>query len=140
MQITVKQQQMLNRVCELARKEIETGPQPLFGSDVVPQWDDATLVHHAFQVAVMEMQEELIRSDPAKVRELKEREENATEAWAAHDEEANRRGAEFYNFGWYAGYDNDKSHWFTITSKTSRGRFSTSRHAKTDKVRHAWHD
>ena len=138
MQITVKQQHMLSRVYELARKEIETASeQPLLGSDTVPQWEDANLVAHAVHVAVMEMQEELILSDPNKVRELKEREENATEAWAAHEEEADRRGVEFYNFGWAAG---DEGDWFGIMSKTSRGKFWTGRHVKTGEVRHGWHD
>ena len=123
--ITDKQQQMMNRVYELARKEIET-PSPF-------QWDDANLVEHAFQVAVSEMQEELILSDPL---ELKAREENATKAWDAHEEEANRRGVEFYNFGWA---DDSQGDWFTIASKTSRGKFWTSRHAKTGEVELFWH-
>jgi hypothetical protein len=59
MQITFKQQQMLNRVYELARKEIETASdRPLLGSDSVPQWEDANLVAHAVHVAVMTMQED----------------------------------------------------------------------------------
>jgi hypothetical protein len=138
MKITDKQQRMLSRVYELAHNEIETASeQPLPGSDNPPQWDDANLVEHVFHVAVMEMQQELILSDPAKVRELKQREENAMEARAAHEEEASRLGAEFGNFGWSSG---DYGDWFVITSKTSRGRFSTSRHAKTGEVEHFWHD
>ena len=139
MQITVKQQHMLSRVYELARKEIETASeQPLPGSDNPPQWgDDANLVEQAFHVGVVEMQQELILSDPAKVRELKEREGNATKAWEAHEEEANRRGVEFYNFGWSSG---DQGNWFGIMSKTSRGKFWTGRHVKTGEVRHDWQD
>jgi hypothetical protein len=133
--ITDKQQQMMNRVYELARKEIET-PTPLPGIRA-PQWNDANLVAHAFQVAVSEMQQELILSDPAKVQELKEREENATEAWDAHEEEAKRLGVEFYNCGWSSG---DCGDWFVIASKTSHGRYSTSRHAKTGEIEHVWHD
>jgi len=62
---------------------------------------------------------------------------NDVKAVEAHEEEANRLGAEFYNFGWA---DDIKGEWFTITSKTSRGRFSTSRHAETGEVEHVWHD
>jgi len=124
--ITDKQQQMMNRVYELARKEIET-PSPF-------QWDDANLVEHAFQVAVSEMQEELILSDPL---ELKAREENATKAWDAHEEEANRLGVEFYNRGWSSG---DWGDWFEIVSKTPRGRLWTGRHVKTGKIEHVWPD
>jgi len=70
MQITVKQQQMLNRVYELAREWIETASeQPLPGSDNPPQWgDDANLVEQAFHVGVMEMQQELILSECQAVR------------------------------------------------------------------------
>ena len=57
--------------------------------------------------------------------------------WDEHEAEANRRGAEFYNFGWSTG---DYGDWFGITSKTSRGRFSTSRHAETGEVEHFWHN
>jgi hypothetical protein len=62
---------------------------------------------------------------------------NVVKAWDAHEEEANRLGAEFGNFGWSSG---DYGDWFVITSKTSRGRFSTSSHAKTGEVKHFWHD
>ena len=133
MKITEKQRQMLSCVCELACKKLETGPND------APQYDDATLLEYAFEEAVLEMQKELIHSDPNKVRELKEKENNATKACDAHEEEAKKRGAEFYNFGWFTGYENDKSDWFTITSKTSHGKFSTSREVKTGKVGHAWH-
>ena len=136
--ITDKQQQMMNRVYELARKEIETStPLPFTRPDNAPQWDDANLVEHAFHVAVSEMRKELILSDPAKVQELKEREDNAARTWDAHEEEAKRLGVDFYNCGWSSG---DYSDWFCIASKTSRGRFSTSRHAKTGEVEHFWHD
>jgi hypothetical protein len=139
MKITVKQQQMLDRVYELARKEIETATeQPLPGFEKPPQWDDANLVEHVFHVAVSNMRDELILSDPDKVRELKEKEDNATKACDAHEEEAEKRGAEFYNFGWSTGgFETD---WFTIMSKTSHGKFWTSRHAKTGEVTHGWHD
>ena len=94
--ITDKQQQMMNRVYELARKEIETPtPLPFTRPDNAPQWDDANLVEHAFHVAVSEMRKELILSDPAKVQELKEREDNAAKAWHTHEEEAKRLGVDF---------------------------------------------
>ena len=63
--------------------------------------------------------------------------QNDPKVWEAHEEEANRLGAEFGNFGWSSGHYGD---WFVITSKTSLGRFSTSRHAKTGEVEHFWHD
>jgi hypothetical protein len=134
MEITAKQQKMLDRVYELARKEIETSDQRLNGA---PQWDDADLVEHAFAVALTKMQDELMFSHSDKARELKEMEENATKAWAAHEEEANRAGAEFYNLGWSSG---DAGDWFGITSKTSLGRFWTGRHGKTGEVKHTWLD
>ena len=134
MKITEKQQQILSRVCKLTCNKLQTRP------DDAPEYDDATLVECAIEEAVLEMQEELILSDPSKLLELKEHEDNAMKAWDAHEEEAKRREAEFYNFGQYTGYGNDKSHWFTIMSKTSRGKLSTSRELKTGKVRHAWHD
>ena len=62
---------------------------------------------------------------------------NVAKAWDAHEEEAKRLGVDFYNCGWSSG---DYSDWFCIASKTSRGRFSTSRHAKTGEVEHFWHD
>ena len=62
---------------------------------------------------------------------------NVLKALDAHEKEANRLGAEFYNFGWSSG---DYGDWFVIASKTSRGRFSTSRHAETGEVEHLWHD
>jgi hypothetical protein len=62
---------------------------------------------------------------------------NDVKAVEAHEEEANRLGAEFYNFGWSSG---DYGDWFVITSKTPRGKFSTSRHAKTGEIEHVWHD
>ena len=91
--ITDKQQQMMNRVYELARKEIETPtPLPFTRPDNAPQWDDANLVEHAFHVAVSEMRKELILSDPAKVQELKEREDNAAKAGTRMKRK--RRGSE----------------------------------------------
>jgi hypothetical protein len=133
MEITAEQQHMLNRVCELTRELIEARPQD------AKQYDDAKLVEYAFEEAVLKMQEELILSDPNKVRELQEQEANAEKACDAHEQEAKRRKAEFYNFGWVGGHF-DESDWFTITSKTSRGKFSTSSHVKTGKVQHCWHD
>jgi hypothetical protein len=62
---------------------------------------------------------------------------NEAQACEAHEEEANRLGAEFYNCGWSSG---DYGDWFCITSKTSRGRFSTIRHAKTGEIEHIWQD
>jgi|SRR6516165_4546657 len=132
MQITVKQQQMLNRVCELARELLEARPPD------APQRDDATLVEYAFEDALIKMQDELILSDPNKLLERSQREDNATKACDAHEEEAEKRGAKFNNFGWSTGdFETDR---FTIMSKTSRGKFWTSRHAKTGEVNHGWHD
>ena len=50
-----------------------------------------------------------------------------------HGQEAARRGAQFYNCGWCTGYGD-------ITSKTSRGRLTTIRNAKTGEIEHVWHD
>jgi hypothetical protein len=50
-----------------------------------------------------------------------------------HGQEAARRGAQFYNCGWVTGNGE-------ITSKTSLGRLTTIRHAKTGAVEHFWHD
>jgi hypothetical protein len=52
-----------------------------------------------------------------------------------HEKEADLRKAEFYNFGWYSGGDEQHD---DICSKTSRGYLSTRRHRKTGKVEHHW--
>jgi hypothetical protein len=73
----------------------------------------------------------------AKILMFSDGKTNETKAWEAHEAEANRLGAKFYNCGWSTG---DFGDWFAIASKTSLGIFSTGRHAKTGEVKHVWHD
>jgi hypothetical protein len=70
--------------------------------------------------------------DFAAWREAKQNEE-APLPLDEHGQEASRRGARFYNCGWCAGSGE-------ITSKTSLGRFTTIRHAKTGEIEHIWQD
>jgi hypothetical protein len=51
--------------------------------------------------------------------------------WRAHEEEASRRGAEFYNYGWVT--DNN-----VILSKTSVGYLESQIDPGTIKVTHRW--
>jgi hypothetical protein len=69
--------------------------------------------------------------DFAARREAKQKEE-APLPLDEHGQEAARRGARFYNCGWYTGYND-------ITSKTSLGKLTTIRH-KTGEIEHIWHD
>ena len=49
----------------------------------------------------------------------------------AHEAEAAKHGAEFYNFGWHSGQN-------CICSKTEKGILETRIHPATMKVRHHW--
>jgi len=51
--------------------------------------------------------------------------------WEAHEKEAKRSGADFYNFGWGA----DEA---SIASKTSKGILQSDIDPETGKVTHSW--